>query len=340
MDINTQETNTQTNIINPKKKTNNKLILISVVMLAIILVLTAAVIILVSKIHKLKYDIKHEFLLEDFVPAVNTRIYSFFNDGDSIFLEDSYFGQIRIPAYPNVPKASYDYDKLVFENNRYTYHDENGVVTSKTGIDISHHQMNIDWEKVAADGIDFALIRVGYRGYEEGKLNVDAQFKNHISGAIAAGIDVGVYFYSQAVTVTEAKEEAQLVLDSIDAYEITYPVIYDWELPDADNARTNGMNGETLTECAAAFCDTIADAGYLPMIYAGKRLSLLVMDMSKLYSYDFWYPQYKDGHNPPEYPYDFQIWQYASDGKVDGIDGDVDLNICFVDYTTTMRGRY
>ncbi len=306
---------------------------------AVIIALAAAVIILAVKLNNTSKPVKHEYLYSDFIPAVNNRVYDFYNEGDSIILEDGYFGQIRLHAYSNVPKPTYNYDNLVFENNRYQYY-ENGVPVSKTGIDVSYHQENIDWEAVAADGIEFAILRVGYRGYESGQLNLDERFENYIEGAQAAGIDAGVYFYSQAVSVEEAIEEAEFVLKSIDDYRITYPVIFDWELPEDENARTRDMHPDTLTECAAAFCDTVADAGYIPMVYAGKRQALLKMDMSRLAGYDFWYPQYKDGFDIPEFNYDFQIWQYASDGKVNGINGGVDMNICFVDYTTTPRGRY
>lgn len=269
--------------------------------------------------------------VNEFIPIVNNRVYDFYSEDDIIILDDAYYGQIWLNAFTDVPKHTYDYSGLVLENGRYTY-SENGEIISKTGIDVSYHQGEIDWHRVAADGIDFAILRVGYRGYESGALNIDENFHTYIKGALDAGIDVGVYFFSQAVTTEEAIEEANFVMEQIQGYEIKFPVVFDWEIMESEIARTNETAPYTVTACAAAFCDTISDGGYKPMVYGSRRFALLKLDMSKLAEYDFWYAEYKDGHNAPLYPYDFKIWQYASDGKVDGINGDVDLNICFTDY--------
>lgn len=293
--------------------------------LVIIISLSIAVAVLASKIGS-GADEK-----EKFVPVVNTRVYDFYDDGDTVLLDDSYYGEIWLPAFRDVPKHPYNYDGLKLEDGRYTY-SENDVIISKTGIDVSYHQGQIDWESVAADGIDFAMLRVGYRGYEIGALNTDTQFHNYINGALDAGLDVGVYFFSQALNTEEAVEEANFVMEQIQRYDVTLPVVFDWEIAESDTARTNEAAPYTVTECAAAFCDTIADGGYTPMIYGNLKFSLFKLDMSKLSDYGFWYAEYKNGYNEPEYPYDFQIWQYASDGRVNGIDGDVDLNIWFDGY--------
>lgn len=268
---------------------------------------------------------------EPFVPVVNNRVYDFYDEGDFIFLDDPTYGRVWVPASLNVPKHTYDYSGLELENGRYTY-SENGEVISKTGIDISYHQGDINWDMVAADGIDFVIIRAGYRGYESGSLNADENFHAYIKGALNAGLKVGVYFYSQAVNTDEAIEEANFVMELINGYEIDYPVIFDWEIVSDETSRTKDISPETITECTAAFCDTISDGGYMPMFYGSRKFSLMKMDVSKLTDYDFWYAEYKDGHNEPGYPYDFRIWQYASDGRVNGIEGDVDLDICFYDY--------
>ena len=230
-----------------------------------------------------------------------------------------------------MPRHPYDYEGLKFQNGRYTY-SENGTQISKTGIDVSYHQGEIDWQRVAADGIDFVILRVGYRGYETGEINLDDRFHTYINGALDAGLEVGVYFYSQAITTEEAIEEANFVMEQVQRYDITFPIVYDWEITEAENARTNEIAPYTVTECAAAFCDTIADGGYTPMVYGSLKFVMFKLDMSKLKDYGFWYAEYKHGYNEPMYPYDFQIWQYASDGRVDGIEGDVDLNICFDTY--------
>ncbi|MBQ5319468.1 MAG: glycoside hydrolase family 25 protein [Oscillospiraceae bacterium] len=266
-----------------------------------------------------------------FIPVINNRVYDFFDEDDTILLNDSYYGDIWLQAFTDLPRHSYDYSGLKFQNGRYTY-SENGKQISKTGIDVSYHQGEIDWQRVAADEIDFVILRVGYRGYETGEINLDDRFHTYANGALDAGLEVGVYFYSQAVTTEEAIEEANFVMEQIQRYDITFPIVYDWEITEAENARTNEIAPYTVTECAAAFCDTIADGGYIPMVYGSLKFALFKLDMSKLKDYGFWYAEYKHGYNEPMYPYDFKIWQYASDGRVDGVNGDVDLNICFDTY--------
>ena len=302
-------------------------------MLGVIIILAVSVAVLASKLEKAD----EEPVVEPYVPVVNERIYDFYSEDDIILMDDYDYGRIWLQAFTNVPRHGYDYSGLKLENNgRYTY-SENGEQISRTGIDVSYHQGDVEWTKVAADGIDFVIMRVGYRGYESGVLNVDGRFHEYVKGALDAGLDVGVYFFSQAVNSEEAIEEANFVMEQIRGYDITFPVIFDWEFMDDENARTHGIEPYTVTECAAAFCDTVADGGYRPMVYSSRRFALLKLNMSKLADFDFWFAEYKDGHNEPSYPYNFQIWQYASDGRVDGIEGEVDMNICFADYGREER---
>ena len=205
-----------------------------------------------------------------------------------------------------------------------------GVVTSRTGIDVSYHQGDINWESVADDGIDFVMIRAGYRGYESGEITLDTNFQQYAEGASDAGLDVGVYFFSQALNAEEAKEEANAVIETIKGYDISYPVVFDWEITGEETARTSDITVNEVTEATITFCDTVAEAGYIPMIYSVKKCALMKMDLSRLAGYHFWFSEYKD---KPTYPYDFQMWQYASDGQVNGINGEVDMNISFIDYS-------
>ena len=301
------------------------------IMFAVIICLSVSTIILTVKISRTDIPQEQEPAEEVFVPIVNNRVYDFYDEGTSILFDDPTYGEIWLPAFTNVPRHTYDYSGLVLENGRYTYSEEENVV-SRTGIDVSYHQGDIDWNKVAADGIDFAILRVGYRGYESGLLNLDQKFHSYIKGALNAGLDVGVYFYSQAVSAEEAIEEANFVMEQIHGYDVKFPVVFDWEITESETSRTNNIAVHTVTECAAAFCDTISDGGYVPMLYGSRKFALMKLDMSRLGNVDFWFAEYKDGHNEPSYPYDFQIWQYASDGKVNGVNGDVDLNICFANY--------
>lgn len=297
-------------------------------MLAVIICLSAATVALALRSER---NDREKGEIPEFVPVINERVYDFYSEEDIIILDDPAYGNIWLKAFANVPKNTYDYSGLVLENGRYEYA-ENDIPASRTGIDVSYHQGDIDWNRVAADGIDFAIIRVGYRGYESGMLNLDDKFHTYMSGAVGSGLDVGVYFFSQAVTTEEAVEEANFVMEQIRGYNVTFPVVFDWEVMDSENARTGQTMPYTVTECAAAFCDTVSDGGYVPMVYGSRKFALMKLDMSKLAEVDFWFAEYKDGHNEPTYPYDFRIWQYASDGRVDGIDCDVDLNICFADY--------
>lgn len=316
------------------RKTVKNLVTILLAMLGIIICLSVATIVLAVKVNKnnTAEDIPEPVADEQFVPVVNNRVYDFYNEDDTVILDDPVYGYVWLRAFTNVPKHDYDYSGLKLENGRYTY-SENGEVVSKTGIDVSYHQNEIDWDRVAADGIDFVILRVGYRGYESGLLKLDQKFHSYIKGATAAGLDVGVYFFSQALTTEEAVDEANFVMEQLQGYNITYPVVFDWEIMEDEGARTQMANPYTVTECAAAFCDTIADGGYIPMVYGSRKFALMKLDMSKIPDVNFWFAEYKDGHNEPTYPYDYQIWQYASDGRVDGIDGDVDMNICMEDFT-------
>ena len=160
-------------------------------------------------------------------------------------------------------------------------------------------------------------------------MNLDRNFQSNLEGAMSVGLDVGVYFFSQAITPEEAAEEAEFVLSYLDGYELTYPVVFDWEVIGQESARTYGLDTETLCACANTFCSMVEEAGYRPMIYFNSYAGYVKYDLSQVLDYDFWFAQYSQ---VPTFYYDFQMWQYSSQGRVDGISGDVDLNLSFVDY--------
>ena len=201
-----------------------------------------------------------------------------------------------------------------------------GPETWNTGVDVSSHQGEIDWKKAAADGIQFAIIRIGYRGYTEGSIQEDAYFEQNLAGAIDAGLDVGVYFFSQAMDEQEAREEARFVLDKISGYQLAYPVFFDWEKIGAD-ARSDAMDLTSLTTVTDTFCSEIEAAGYQAGLYFNQQLGYEELHLPSLQGYTFWLAEYND---TPSFTYDFYLWQFASDGSVDGIDGDVDLNLAFI----------
>ena len=209
---------------------------------------------------------------------------------------------------------------------------ENGRVTytggaSRTGIDVSVHQQEIDWQAVAADGIQFAVLRVGARGYSEGALIEDSFFQQNYDGAKAAGLDVGAYFFSQAVTADEAREEAEYALTLLDGRALDLPVFYDWETIDGDTARTDGLDPETVTACAVAFCETVEAGGYSAGCYCNGMLGYLTYDLSALQDYPIWYAEYGDW---PSFAYAHSFWQYSKTGTVAGIEGNVDLDLQFL----------
>ena len=199
-----------------------------------------------------------------------------------------------------------------------------------TGVDVSAHQGEIDWQKVADSGVDFAIIRAGYRGYgQEGKLLQDENFEQNIRGALNAGLDVGVYFFSQATNVWEVEEEAQQLLKALEGYPITYPVVFDWERITHSAARTDGVKGKTVTLMAQAFCGMVAQAGYTPGVYFNQDMGYLELDLDRLKDCVFWLAEYDDS---PGFYYDFDLWQYTSKGTVPGISTPVDMNLAFRDF--------
>jgi GH25 family lysozyme M1 (1,4-beta-N-acetylmuramidase) len=218
------------------------------------------------------------------------------------------------------------YDKSLFQVDEDTGYMTYGGGYYAIGVDVSYSQKEIDWEQVAASGVEFAIIRVGFRGYVKATLNVDKYFEENIQGALKAGLQVGVYFYSQAITVDEAIEEAEYVLKQIRPYHITYPVVFDWEVPDSPNARTLDVDNETIVACAAAFCETVKSEGYTPAFYGGKN-KVQKLDMGYLADYPFWLAHYTINQVASSYRYQYDIWQYSSTGSVPGITGNVDMDI-------------
>jgi GH25 family lysozyme M1 (1,4-beta-N-acetylmuramidase) len=235
---------------------------------------------------------------------------------------------------PNLRKHPYDWDTLWWDERRPHYafaeteaaEPERLEVEALFGIDVSRYQGDIDWARAAADGVSFAIIRMGYRGYDTGKLVTDEFFEANMQGALRAGVKVGTYFFSQAVNEAEAVEEAETVLAGIAPYELSFPVVFDIEEISGQNARTDALTAEEVTNIAIAFCERIREAGYTPMIYANPKWFVSRMELGKLEPYAKWLAQY---YKTPSYPYAFSIWQFTSAGSVDGIKGNVDLDLAF-----------
>ena len=219
----------------------------------------------------------------------------------------------------------YPFDRALFtadERGRISYTGEG--YRCMTGIDVSEHQYDIDWQQVAADGIEFAIIRTGYRGYTSGGLYEDKYFRQNMEGALNAGLQVGVYFFSQATSRREAHEEAAYVLEQIKDYPVTLPVVFDMEIL-GENYRTYNMSRRTLYGATCAFCEDIKAAGYEPMIYMTQYLGYQKYTLRELSDYGFWFAEYYVDY--PSFIYDIDIWQYSDTGSVAGISGNVDMDV-------------
>lgn len=221
-------------------------------------------------------------------------------------------------------KNNYDMDNLAGEDGFLVYEDDS--YSSLKGIDVSYYQNEIDWEKVKKTGIDFAVIRLGYRGSEEGDLYTDSRFRENLKEAQKAGIKVGVYFFSQAVNVEEAVEEAKYVIRRIRGKNIDFPVVFDME-PVSNDDRISDLTVMEKTEIADAFCQIIELNGHDAMIYGNPHWLKTSLDLSYLTDYAVWLAHYTEA---TDYPYEFAMWQYTDSGKVEGISGKVDLNLFFV----------
>ncbi len=231
-----------------------------------------------------------------------------------------------IPVKDTMKKNDYVETNLNLLENGELQYLRDGAVTSYKGIDVSLYQGAIDWKKVAEDGVTFTFIRAGYRGYgQKGTLVTDESAKANLQGANDAGIKTGVYFFTQAVNDAEILEEAQLVLDLIKPYRIDCPVVIDVEKT-AEDGRMNQLDAQERTRLVKLFCDTIKAAGYRPMVYHNLEMGALMLDLEQLEEYDKWFAYYKV---EMYYPYAYKIWQYSNKGSVQGIKGDVDLNIAF-----------
>ena len=230
------------------------------------------------------------------------------------------------PENPTIPPDRNPYDRFDFQYDRHNYLKLQNL-TSYAGVDVSAFQGNIDWKKVKQSGIDFAIIRLGYRGYESGKLVEDQYARENLKNAKEAGLRIGAYFFSQALNIKETDQEIQFMLKILGDTELDMPVVLDWEIP-ANTARTRNMDSRTLTDIQRHFCGQMRDQGYQPMIYFNWHQSEHLYVLHELEDYPFWLALYQDRMT---YPWKVEMWQYSDKGKVPGINGNVDLNVYMPD---------
>lgn len=257
------------------------------------------------------------------IAALSADNYERFLHASYIIVTDK-FGEIqKVKISANINRHSWDFSNLDTSTNFKKYVAEDGSI-SKIGIDVSEHQGAINWEH-AATAIDFAIVRLGYRGYGSGGgLVLDAYYSANMAGAAEHGVATGVYFYSQAVSYEEGVEEANFVLNHLGDYSLSYPIVLDREDPMVEDARTNDLSVEQHTQAALGFLETIRAAGYQAMMYTNRMYYSLYLDIDTIYQYPIWFAQYAD---EPDWPYEFNIWQYTESGEVPGVSGLVDLNL-------------
>lgn len=240
----------------------------------------------------------------------------------------------EIMVESNLVEHNYDLSRLKWNNHFVTYSDDN--YDSVLGIDVSYHQGEIDWKKVKEAGVKFAFIRVGYRGYQYGVINKDELFDYNIQSAIENDIKVGIYFYSQAISTDEAREEVDFVLEQIKDYKIDLPIVFDMEEEGTTGiCRVKVLVPEEKTRIAVTWMHRIRNAGYEPMYYGSSQLLPQYFLLENLTEFPCWLAEYGV---KPRYDYDFKIWQYSASGNIDGIDKVVDLNILFLPKGETLWG--
>jgi len=216
----------------------------------------------------------------------------------------------------------------VIQGAKYVFGSD-GVLASNSailGIDVSKWNGSINWTSVKNSGVSYVIIRCGYRGSTYGTLLEDPMYRSYINGANAAGLKVGVYFYTQAINQTEAVEEASMVINLIKAYKISYPVFIDTE---GSGGRGDTIDAATRTAVCQAFCETIKGAGYTPGVYASKSWFTGKLNAGSLGGYKIWLAQYA---SQPTYTGAYHIWQYSSAGSIGGISGNVDMDLSYMGY--------
>ena len=253
------------------------------------------------------------------------------SNGGTVTIDDSEMGTIVLETVEGAEVSTYSKYNLEKDENGYYVYKEDGKVISHLGVDISEYQGEVDFAAVKAAGADFVILRIGGRYYgDEGKLYEDSAFDTYYEQAKAAGLKVGAYFFSQAASVKDAEEEAAAAIKKLNGRTLDYPLAFDWENIGDEPARTDDITGSELTKIAEAFCDAVNKAGYKSIVYANSAQMFIMYDFNTMKDYDFWLADYRDF---PTMFYHYDMWQYSDSGEIDGIEGTVDLNISFTDFS-------
>ena len=250
--------------------------------------------------------------------------------GEVVTINDSVMGDIELQTVKGAEINTKTAENLVTEEDGTQAYYQDGKKISHLGVDLSEFQGEVDFAKAKAAGVEFVMLRIGGRYYgDDGGMYEDKAFDTYYEQAKAAGLKVGAYFFSQAVSAEDAADEANFALSKLGGRKLDYPLAFDWENIAQEDARTDNVTGEELTVIAEAFCDAVINAGYKAIVYSNTQQMFIMYDFETMKDYDFWLADYRDF---PTMYYNYDMWQYATDGKIDGIEGDVDMNLSFTDF--------
>lgn len=230
---------------------------------------------------------------------------------------------------PYLDLNTYNFANLVYRSPLMMYY-ENNTRISYVGVDLSKLQDYVDFNELKSAGVDYVMLRLGQRGYQTGELSMDEYFYENLRRASEADLDVGVYFFSQAITEEEALEEAEYVISALSENEIQYPVVFYMDNVSGMECRIDDLDKMERTNIALTFMERIEEAGYIPMFYGDKEWLIQNLSLGSMIGYDIWYAEESD---LPDFPYEFAMWQYTTSGRIEGISGNANLSICFIDYS-------
>ena len=253
------------------------------------------------------------------------------SSGEVVTINDSEMGDIEIHTAEGAEVNTYTADNLVTDENGIPAYYQNGEKISHLGIDLSEYQGDADFEAMKNAGVEFVMLRIGGQYYgDKGGLYEDKAFDTNYEKAKAAGLKVGAYFFSQAVDAEDAAKEANFTIEKLKGRELDYPIGFDWENIQEEEARTDKITGDELTLIAESFCDTVNEAGYKSIVYSNTSQMLIMYDFETMKDYDFWLADYREF---PTMYYKFDMWQYSKEGTIDGVEGTVDMNLSFTDFS-------
>ena len=251
--------------------------------------------------------------------------------GEIVTINDSVMGDIELQTVEGAEVNTYTADNLVTDENGIPAYYENGQKISHLGVDLSEFQGDVDFAAMKQAGVEFVMLRIGGRYYgDDGVLYTDHNFDTNYEKAKAAGLKVGAYFFSQAISAADAKEEAAYTIEKLGGRTLDYPIGFDWENIQEEAARTDHVTGDQLTDIAEAFCDAVNAAGFKSIVYSNTSQMLIMYDFETMKDYDFWLADYREF---PTMYYKFDMWQYSKEGKIDGVEGTVDMNLSFTDFS-------